>query len=377
MLSSRPSAALICKVVARLLPLSVPLLSLLRGTAVALSVSPLRPARLLAARANESCQDPAVRTEWRKLSAAQKVSYIAAVNCMLEKPSKEYPVVPAANNRYEDFVAAHISDVWNAHFVGAFYPWHRWLLFHFEQEIQSCGYKDGLPYWDWTLDTASEDEFLSSPIFDTVGGFGGNGQYVPANQLTPAPTMLLARPQLAANRTGGGCLVDGPFAGMSSELGPRDNLQRNGRHCVTRDLGYAYMWNTTDLGLVNAAMRFPNFGLYGNKTEYSYHAGGHWAIGGEYATMSDMWASPLDPIFYLHHTNLDRAWWSWQTRDLEARVMDISGPLFAQDYHNEEGGNYTIDSIIRLGVTSPLEVRIGDIMHPQRGPLCYTYDQLY
>lgn len=64
MLSSRPSAALICKVVARLLPLSVPLLSLLRGTAVALSVSPLRPARLLAARANESCQDPAVRTEW-------------------------------------------------------------------------------------------------------------------------------------------------------------------------------------------------------------------------------------------------------------------------------------------------------------------------
>lgn len=57
--------------------------------------------------------------------------------------------------------------------------------------------------------------------------------------------------------------------------------------------------------------------------------------------------------------------------------MDISGPLFSQDYHNKEGGNYTIDSIIRLGITSPLEVRIGDIMHPQRGPLCYTYDQLY
>lgn len=64
MLSRRPSAALICKVVAHLLPLSVSLLSLLRGTAVALSVSPLRPAHLLAARTNESCQDPAVRTEW-------------------------------------------------------------------------------------------------------------------------------------------------------------------------------------------------------------------------------------------------------------------------------------------------------------------------
>lgn len=85
----------------------------------------------------------------------------------------------------------------------------------------------------------------------------------------------------------------------------------------------------------------------------------------------------IDPIFWLHHSNLDRAWWSWQTRDLEARIRDISGPLFPQDYHNKEGGNYTVNSVIRVGITNPSEVQIADIMHIQQGPLCYTYDQLY
>jgi tyrosinase len=164
-------------------------------------------------------------------------------------------------------------------------------LFLLEYELQACGYTGGQPYWDWTLDTDSEKAFLSSPVFDTARGFGGNGQYVPADQLTPAPTMFIERPKLIANRTGGGCLVDGPFAGLSTELGPRDNIQMQGRHCVTRDLAYAYMRNTTDTDLVQTAMEFPTFGLYGNRTEYSYHAGGHWAIGGEYATMSDMWVS--------------------------------------------------------------------------------------
>ncbi|KAK9775098.1 hypothetical protein SCAR479_08074 [Seiridium cardinale] len=370
-------AALICNVVVRLLLVSF-IAAPDRVNAVALPLSRIGDPQSHVIRANSSCEQPLMRTEWRRLSDDQKDSYIAAVQCMLQKPSVETPAVPAAINRYEDFVATHVVDIWNAHFVGAFYPWHRWLLSNFEQELQACGFSGGLPYWDWTLDTASEDVFLSSPIFDAVRGFGGNGQYVPENLLTPAPTMFLSRPKLVANRTGGGCLVDGPFAGLSTQLGPRDNIRQLGRHCVTRDLGYVYMRNTTDTDQVLGAMDFPNFGIYGNKTEYSYHSGGHWAIGGDYATMSDMWISlAMDPIFFLHHSNLDRAWWSWQTRDLDARIRDISGPLFPQDYHNKEGGNYTLDSVIHIGITKPKEVMISEVMHIQRGPLCYTFDQLY
>lgn len=61
----------------------------------------------------------------RRMSPDQQDSYIAAIKCMLEKTAEEYPVVPAASNRYEDFVAAHISSVWNAHYVVRAFDWGR------------------------------------------------------------------------------------------------------------------------------------------------------------------------------------------------------------------------------------------------------------
>ena len=42
--------------------------------------------------------------------------------------------------------------------------------------------------------------------------------------------------------------------------------------------------------------------------------------------MSDPVASPGDPIFYLHHTWLDKVFWDWQSQDLPARVEDIGLP---------------------------------------------------
>ena len=42
--------------------------------------------------------------------------------------------------------------------------------------------------------------------------------------------------------------------------------------------------------------------------------------------MSDPIASPGDPIFYLHHTWLDKVFWDWQSADLPARLEDIGLP---------------------------------------------------
>ncbi|MBE3042204.1 tyrosinase family protein, partial [Candidatus Bathyarchaeota archaeon] len=38
---------------------------------------------------------------------------------------------------------------------------------------------------------------------------------------------------------------------------------------------------------------------------------------------NDPVASPGDPIFYLHHTWLDKIFWDWQSEDLPARLEDI------------------------------------------------------
>lgn len=41
--------------------------------------------------------------------------------------------------------------------------------------------------------------------------------------------------------------------------------------------------------------------------------------------MINVATSPGDPIFFLHHTYLDRVWWQWQQANLSSRLTDISG----------------------------------------------------
>lgn len=36
-------------------------------------------------------------------------------------------------------------------------------------------------------------------------------------------------------------------------------------------------------------------------------------------------SSPGDPIFYLHHTYLDKVWWGWQALNFPASVSEITG----------------------------------------------------
>ena len=42
--------------------------------------------------------------------------------------------------------------------------------------------------------------------------------------------------------------------------------------------------------------------------------------------MSNPISSPGDPVFYLHHTWLDKIWWDWQKQDLTGRLTEMGGP---------------------------------------------------
>ena len=42
--------------------------------------------------------------------------------------------------------------------------------------------------------------------------------------------------------------------------------------------------------------------------------------------MLDVSLSPGDPVFWLHHTYLDKLWWEWQSLNLSSRLTDLSGP---------------------------------------------------
>ena len=34
-----------------------------------------------------------------------------------------------------------------------------------------------------------------------------------------------------------------------------------------------------------------------------------------------------DPLFYLHHSMLDKIWWQWQNANRTQRLREIEGPL--------------------------------------------------
>lgn len=57
--------------------------------------------------------------------------------------------------------------------------------------------------------------------------------------------------------------------------------------------------------------------------------------------MVDPIASPGDPIFYLHHTWLDKVFWEWQALDLPARLTDIGGRTVQGRPDFGGGGNGT------------------------------------
>ena len=64
-------------------------------------------------------------------------------------------------------------------------------------------------------------------------------------------------------------------------------------------------------------------------------------------------------------------------RDLKIREKDISGPLVQFDWDNSFGGNVTLDHEFYFGQTVRTTSTVKEMMHIQKGPLCYTYDKLY
>lgn len=75
----------------------------------------------------------------------------------------------------------------------------------------------------------------------------------------------------------------------------------------------------------------------------------------------------VDPLFYLHHANLDRIWWQWQTAS-SSRLYEISGVSSVDPPFS----NVTLDFLLPLnGLDSA--VPISDVMDVRNSQLCYTY----
>ena len=130
-------------------------------------------------------------------------------------------------------------------------PWHRVFLILFEEALHNYHPDVCIPYWDW-----------SSP----------EEQHFPDWLAAILPTIHTPTRTINVNRSPG-------------------------------DVS----WLASIGNSVPDAMAKTNYGDFSSLIN-GIHGSVHIWVGG---TMSDASISPADPVFWLHHANLDRLWWQW------------------------------------------------------------------
>lgn len=185
-----------------------------------------------------------------------------------------------------------------AHGGPSFGPWHRLLLLVFEsfsrQLLNDTTFE--VPYWDWAADAANP---AASPLWSVLGG---NGDSFDGDTVKSGP------------------FREGQFQVNLSDILGQDQLMRVN---PPRPLRRRFNWNETPLpsqSVVNQTIA--DFGFY-DRWRYNNSASSfrralegdlhnivHRFVGGDMRTS----ASPNDPVFFLHHCNIDRIWAAWQAQ---------------------------------------------------------------
>ncbi|MDQ3722655.1 MAG: tyrosinase family protein [Actinomycetota bacterium] len=204
------------------------------------------------------------------------------------------------------------------HFCWFFLPWHRLYLHYFERivraAIQTLPQVDdltkeqwALPYWNYegsdrtrSLPPAFRQPTLSdgstpNPLFVTQRKPGRNdGDEIDATEVSSAEARLPTTFSL-----------DAPAGGFG---------------------GAATGWNHTD----------QDFNSFPGPLERTPHGSVHVEVGG---FMGRFETAGLDPIFWLHHCNVDRLWEVWVRED-QGHVNPPEGSAWytlAFDFHDETG----------------------------------------
>ena len=200
---------------------------------------------------------------------------------------------------YDQLVAMHLC-VWGllggtgpaggtdgAHNGPAFLPWHREYLRRYEEALAAVDPGVSLPYWNWGLGSDAETtDLFQDNRMGPRGGTVTSGYF--AQTATPQnPLGWTIHPNLrpfasALRRTG-----TSGVGSLPSEAAVTEALQKS-------------TYSTFRPALERGSGLSPGHG--------NMHNGVHGWMGGDMGRMT----SPNDPIFFMHHAQVDRIWASWQ-----------------------------------------------------------------
>ncbi|KAI0470072.1 amino acid transporter [Xylariaceae sp. FL0804] len=299
-----------------------------------------------------TCTEIRQRVPWQNLTATEKSDYINADLCLMNAPSQLG--IEGAISRWDDLQWPHVYQTVWVHNVGAFLPFHRYYMTVHERMIKDeCNYTGRMPYWDEVNDLP----LMNNSVLWEDDAFGPNGGE-------------------------DNCIVEGPFANKTQQWEVGGTYDT---HCITRSFNLEIFADSAPQTEIDACNDIDNYEEAWVCWSGSPHRAGHNGVGG---TMGDPTLSPGDPVFYLHHTYLDKLWWEWQEANLTARLTDMGGANLPNSGANQENAEYpgteytdywgdpgnvtTLDHVLYMFEIYP-NVTIGDIMDIGGDVVCSEY----
>ena len=310
--------------------------------------------------------EPRVRKNVRALEAGEKTQLVRSLLWMKTHPPGVGNAPTTVTNAYDWLVwlhnrgfAEHLSGGSGVHMAPSFFPWHREFLAALEWQLDRAGddlgYTNrlGVPYWDWT-DPASVPVIFDDAFMGGNGG-GPNASFTNGLQATRgSPFRVRTGPFATADdrTTAFPVNIDTSVSGNSPQGPPRFFLQRAiTTHQIfggptpantpppypvesqvallpaTNQVQHALAMTSYDMERWDYSVEtnvtylerttFRNYmeghtGLFSSVNDEPFgdqmHGRVHLWVGGNLSSSS----SPNDPLFWLHHANLDRIWAEWQ-----------------------------------------------------------------
>ncbi|KAG9125874.1 hypothetical protein FRC07_005814 [Ceratobasidium sp. 392] len=329
---------------------------------------------------SRGCSNPERRKEWRKFNSNEKAAYIAAVQCLMRRPhsrnlAPQYPrtgipPVDSTSSYYDDLVYIHMDQTDHIHYTG----WY--VNEHVTQLRNQCRYTGVMPYWDWSQDASA---FNRSAIFDPnpTSGLGGFGN-----------------PNLDYKVTNGG------FANMTLSYPIKHNIRRN--YTLYPYLDWFWLQRPNEAANTTITQKFVNNAINGyvgdfigfqNATEkaQAFHANIHMMMGGDMAGTCPTGAGSSctpgstftsnDPLFFLHHANIDRIWYLWQSKDRRnaqafkgGSVSTYTDPAYPNGYEPWLDVNKDYLPVSGMGNNKMSIYSMLSTTGATGGPLCYVYE---
>ncbi|MET0863293.1 MAG: tyrosinase family protein [Nakamurella sp.] len=237
------------------------------------------------------------------MSPTQVATFVAALNAV------------KSSGKYDDFVRRHVRAMMTptpagsssnaAHCGPVFLPWHRAFLWEFETLLLELNPAvGGLPYWWWQSEARLNNGKPKLSRIWTTDLMGPDGDPATDNRVLTGPFKDW-QAVIYDNTSDGFLTRDSPGlirklgrdpAGATSTLPTEAQITELYTHAVYDIAPYD---KTTD----SFRNRLEGW-IFGPRLHNQVH---RW-VGGDMLAGT----SPNDPVFWLHHANIDLIWWKWQ-----------------------------------------------------------------